>query len=78
MEDKFYRVRLQIEEVDPREDYEKRLVEQVDMGAFHTLEQALNYRNELSQHPSDFAGETEAIPEESQGLRDGPIPLGKD
>lgn len=60
MDQKYYRVWLTVEEVE--EGGENKLVEQVELAAFHTIEQALTYRYELSQKYSPRAtGEAEVI-----------------
>ena len=64
MRTKYYRVWLSVEEVDETEGGQRRLVEQMELAAFHTLEEALTYRYELSQKYSPkVTGETEVINE---------------
>jgi len=55
---------LTVEEVDETEGGQRRLVEQSELAAFHSLEKALTYRYELSQKYSpQVTGETEVIDE---------------
>lgn len=62
MKKRYYRVWLKIEEVEESEHYEGKLVEQVEIAAFQTLEQALTYRYELSQKYSPtVTGELDVI-----------------
>lgn len=49
MQNRYYRVWLTVEEVDNSGPQEVKLVEQIELAAFHDLEQALTYRYELSQ-----------------------------
>ena len=49
MEDKLYRALLRIEEIEVSAGYESKLVEQIQLATFHTIEEALAYRYELSQ-----------------------------
>jgi hypothetical protein len=62
MKEKLYRAWLRIEEIDESEGYESKLVEQVELATFHTIEEALTYRYELSQKYSPKAtGESEVL-----------------
>lgn len=62
MKKRYYRVWLAVEEVDGPGDFEPKLVEQVELAAFQTLEEALTYRYELSQKYSPkVTGESEVI-----------------
>ena len=62
MKDKLYRAWLRIEEIEESEGYESKLVEQIELATFHTLEEALTYRYELSQKYSPKAtGESEVL-----------------
>ena len=49
MRDKLYRAWLKIEEIDESEGYASKLVEQIELATFQTIEEALAYRYELSQ-----------------------------
>lgn len=64
MRTKYYRVWLSVEEVNETEGGQRRLVEQTELATFHTLEEALTYRYELSQKYSPkVTGEAEVINE---------------
>ena len=64
MKDKLYRAWLRIEEIDEAEGYDAKLVEQIELATFHTIEEALTYRYELSQKYSPKAtGESEVLGE---------------
>jgi hypothetical protein len=59
---KIYRAWLRIEEVNHSETFESKLVEQVELATFQTIEEALRYRHELSQKYSPRAtGEAEPL-----------------
>ncbi|UCF37099.1 MAG: hypothetical protein JSU96_20295 [Acidobacteriota bacterium] len=59
---KYYRVWLRVEEVDESGGADAKTIEQVELAAFHTLEEALTYRYELSQKYSPrVTGESEVI-----------------
>jgi hypothetical protein len=59
---KSYRVWIRIEEVDEGEGAEAKLVEQVEIAAFETIEEALTYRYELAQkHSPEATGESDVI-----------------
>ena len=57
MRTRYYRVWVSVEEVNETEGGERKLVEQTELAAFHTLEEALTYRYELSQKysPKNFS-----------------------
>ena len=62
MKDKLYRAWLRIEEIDESEGYESKLVEQIELATFQTVEEALTYRYELSQNYSPkTSGESEGL-----------------
>lgn len=62
MQRRYYRVWLGVEEVDREVQADNRLVEQIELAAFHTLEEALTYRYQLSQKYSPrVTGEVEVI-----------------
>lgn len=59
---KHYRVWLTVEEVEGSGMHDPRLVEQIELAAFETIEEALTYRYELSQKCSPrITGEAEVI-----------------
>ena len=59
---KYYRVWLTVEEVDETVSPDGKLLEQVELAAFKTLEEALTYRYEMSQKYSPkVTGESEVI-----------------
>jgi len=60
MTERYFRVWLMVEEVDQGGGYEPKLVEQVELAAFKTVEEALTYRYELSQtYSSKATGEND-------------------
>ncbi|MFZ0427286.1 MAG: hypothetical protein WAO20_04145 [Acidobacteriota bacterium] len=62
MNKRYYRVWLAVEEVDRPGGLDPKMVEQIELASFHTLEEALTYRYELSQKYSPkVTGETEVI-----------------
>lgn len=62
MSKRFYRVWLTVEEVDEKSGLDTRIMEQVELAAFHSLEEALTYRYELSQKYSPrVTGEADVI-----------------
>lgn len=59
-----YRIWLEIEETDRTQGIEKRELDRIELASFHTLEEALTYRYEISQkHSPRITGEAEAIRE---------------
>ena len=68
MRGKLYRAWLRIEEVEHGEAYEGKLVEQIELATFQTIEDALKCRYELSQKYSLRATE------EAEGLDKLPSP----
>ncbi|GAB4112523.1 MAG: hypothetical protein Kow001_14260 [Acidobacteriota bacterium] len=62
MQTRYYRVWLTVEEVDREGGADPRLVEQIELACFHTLEEALTYRYRISQKCSPrMTGEVEVI-----------------
>lgn len=62
MQRRYFRVWLTVEEVDRTGETENKLVEQIELAAFHTLEEALTYRYQLSQKYSPrVTGEVDVI-----------------
>jgi hypothetical protein len=62
MRGKLYRAWLRIEEVSHNEVCESKLVEQIELATFKTIEEALKYRHELSQRISPrIAGEAKPL-----------------
>ena len=62
MKKRYYRVWLAVEEGEGPGGLDPKLVEQIELAAFHTLEEALTYRYELSQKYSPkVTGESEVI-----------------
>ena len=55
MKDKLYRAWLRIEEIDESEGYESKLVEQIELATFPSIEEVLTYGYELSQNHSPKA-----------------------
>jgi hypothetical protein len=62
MTKKYYRIWLTVEEVEGCGAFDATLVEQIELAAFETIEEALTYRYQLSQKCSPrITGETEVI-----------------
>ncbi len=62
MTKRFYRVWLTVEQVDEESNQDTKVMEQVELAAFHSLEEALTYRYELSQKYSPrVTGEDDVI-----------------
>lgn len=62
--EKLYRVWLEVQEDNRQNAYQGEVVERVEVAAFHTLEEALTYRYELSQKCSPGATRESEVAQE--------------